>query len=51
MQILFAASVSKIRRMVSSDFFVLNVNLKGENKMGNLIPGEKPALADSYVAK
>ena len=37
MQILFAASVSKIRRMVSSDFFVLNVNLKGENKMGNLI--------------
>ena len=23
--------------MASSDFFVLNVNLKGENKMGNLI--------------
>ena len=23
--------------MVSSDFFVLHINLKGENKMGNLI--------------
>jgi len=29
--------VPEIRRTVSSDFFVLNVNLKGENNMGNLI--------------
>jgi rhs family protein len=29
--------VPEIRRTVSSGFFVLNANLKGENKMGNLI--------------
>lgn len=49
--------------MVSSDFFVLNINLKGENKMGNLIqyiiqedpdknePWQTPALRNNLCER
>ena len=49
--------------MASSDFFVLNVNLKGENKMGNLIqyiaqenpdknePWQTPALRNNLCER